>query len=205
MSKYDWILNIHDKKLHENTAEASEYIICEHSATVRYNIRISISCLLFSCSIWGSTDYTASYPRRWYSCYFYVFSYERESMKLKPELPKEPDGLFTRLYHSIWKSFKATYLSVILYTETGSAWGELCFYVFHFLPNILSSFWHFLSFQSSWCNSISSWPRWPPLVLLLGFNINFIPYSRVPWTRFHYPRSINRMVIHVLNTHLFHY
>jgi hypothetical protein len=27
MLYYNWILNINDKKLHENTAEASEYII----------------------------------------------------------------------------------------------------------------------------------------------------------------------------------
>jgi hypothetical protein len=28
MLYYNWILNIDDKELHENTAEASEYIIC---------------------------------------------------------------------------------------------------------------------------------------------------------------------------------
>jgi hypothetical protein len=37
MLYYNWILNIDDKKLHGNTAEASEYIICKHSATGCYD------------------------------------------------------------------------------------------------------------------------------------------------------------------------
>jgi hypothetical protein len=37
MLYYNLILNIDDKKLHENTAEASEYIICEHNATGCYD------------------------------------------------------------------------------------------------------------------------------------------------------------------------
>jgi hypothetical protein len=37
MLYYNWILNISDKKLHENTAEAIEYIICKHSATGCYD------------------------------------------------------------------------------------------------------------------------------------------------------------------------
>jgi hypothetical protein len=36
MLYYNWILNIDDKKLHENTAEASEYIICKRIYIISY-------------------------------------------------------------------------------------------------------------------------------------------------------------------------
>jgi hypothetical protein len=35
MLYYNWILNIDDKKLHENTAEAGEYIICSETLAKR--------------------------------------------------------------------------------------------------------------------------------------------------------------------------
>jgi hypothetical protein len=42
MLYYNRILNIDDKKLHENTAEARECIIGEHSATGCYDTILSI-------------------------------------------------------------------------------------------------------------------------------------------------------------------
>jgi hypothetical protein len=56
MLYYDWILNIDDKKLHENTAEASEYIIREHSATGCYDtVLLSVVARYFSSIPWMMT------------------------------------------------------------------------------------------------------------------------------------------------------
>jgi hypothetical protein len=58
MIYYSWILNIDDKKLHENTVEASEYIICKHSATgcydtileyVGFEVFTTSACHLLTC------------------------------------------------------------------------------------------------------------------------------------------------------------